>query len=216
MVRGMLGRKVGMTQFWNDDGQRIGVTVIEFPENRVLQVKSGEREGYDALQLGIDEKDEKHSNKPEKGHSKASGGVVCRFVRELRLTDAAEVEAGATLSLTDTFEGVQKVAISGITKGKGFAGVMKRHGFGGYRATHGVKTHHRHPGSIGQCADPGKVFKGKKMPGQMGAKQVTTKGMKIVKLIPEKNVMLVKGAVPGANGGYLTVSEDVGYVAPKK
>jgi large subunit ribosomal protein L3 len=223
MVRGMLGRKVGMTQFWNEEGQRLGVTVIEIPDNRVLQVKSCDKqegrekcEGYDAIQLGIDEKNEKHSTKPEIGHSKVSGGAACRYVREVRLDKAAEVEVGSFLNLNDTFEGVAKVAITGTSKGKGFAGVMKRHGFGGFRATHGVKTHHRHPGSIGQCAYPGRVFKGKKMPGQMGNKQITTKGMKIVKILPEKNVMLVKGAVPGANGGYLTIREDRGYIEPKK
>jgi large subunit ribosomal protein L3 len=215
MPKGMLGRKVGMTQFFQENGDRVGVTVLELPENRVLQVKTEETDRYNALQLGIDPKKEKHCTKAELGHAGKAGGA-CRFVREMRTDGPPEAEAGSALSVGEVFEGVEKVVVTGVSKGKGFAGVMKRHGFGGFRATHGVETHHRHTGSIGQCQDPGRVFKGKKMAGHMGARRVSTKGLQVVKVIPEKNLLLVRGSVPGPNGGYVLVREDVGYVVPTK
>ncbi|MFW5857604.1 MAG: 50S ribosomal protein L3 [Planctomycetota bacterium] len=215
MPKGMLGKKIGMTQFFDEAGNRVGVTVLELPANRVLQVKTEETDGYTALQLGVYDRKEKHTTRAEAGHARKAGGP-CRFVKEIRTEDAPEAECGAEIALGAVFDGVAKVKVTGTSKGKGFAGVIKRHHFGGFRATHGVKTHHRHPGSIGQCQDPGRVFKGKKMAGQLGNKQISTKGLKVVKLLPEKNLMLVKGAVPGANGSYVIVVEDVGYVAPKK
>jgi large subunit ribosomal protein L3 len=215
MSRGMLGKKIGMTQFFQEDGKRVPVTVVEVPENRILQVKNTEKDGYCALKLGVYDKKEKNCTKAEIGAAKKAGGP-CRFVKEFRLAEESDAEAGSTLKMEETFDGVEKILVTGVSKGKGFAGVMKRWGFKGYRATHGVKTHHRHPGSIGQCQDPGRVFKGKKMGGQMGNKQITTKGLKIVKLLPEKNIMLIKGSVPGANGGHLIINEDLGYVEPKK
>jgi large subunit ribosomal protein L3 len=214
MPKGLLGKKIGMTQYFDENGRRIGVTVIEVPANRVLQVKTQEQDGYRALQLGIVEKKEKAATRAEAGHARAAGSGPCRFVREIR-TDQLEAERGGEITLDQVFAEGDKVKITGTSKGKGFAGVMKRHNFAGYRATHGVKTHHRHPGAIGQCQDPGRVFKGKKMAGQMGNKRVTTKGLRVAKLVPEKNLLLVRGTVPGANGGYVVVSEDVGYLAPK-
>lgn len=215
MAKGMLGKKIGMTQLFAEDGKAIGVTVIELPDNRVLQVKTEDKEGYEALQIGVYDKKEKKCTRAIAGHSKKAGGA-CRFVREIRGTDMPAKELGESVNINEVFEDVTKVCITGTSKGKGFAGVMKRYNFAGFRATHGVKTHHRHPGSIGQCQDPGRVWKGKKMGGQMGNKRVTTKGLKVVKLLPEKNLMLVKGAVPGANGSYVMVTEDMGYVEPKK
>jgi large subunit ribosomal protein L3 len=210
----MLGKKIGMTQFFDESGKQVAVTVVEIPDNVVLQVKGQETDGYDALKLGAYDKKEKLCTKAEIGAS--AKAKPCRFVKEVRLSDAAEVESGASLNMAETFDGVEKIKVVGTSKGKGFAGVMKRHNFGGYRATHGVKTHHRHPGSIGQCAYPGRVFKGKKMPGHMGNERVSQKGLKIVKMLPEKNLMLIKGSVPGANGGYLIVEEDQGYKPPAK
>ncbi|MBN1256708.1 MAG: 50S ribosomal protein L3 [Planctomycetes bacterium] len=215
MPKGMLGKKVGMTQFFDENGLRVGVTVIEVPDNRILQVKTDESDGYNALQLGAFNKKKQRCTKAELGHAKTDG-ESCSYVKEIRTEDIPAEEAGNSLKMAEVFEGIDKVKISGTTKGKGFAGVLKRHHFGGFRKTHGVKTHHRHPGSIGQCAYPGKVFKGKKMCGQMGNTKVTTKGLKIVKLLPEKQVMLIKGAVPGANGCYVTITEDLGYNAPNK
>lgn len=215
MAKGMLGKKIGMTQFFQDDGQAVGVTVIELPDNRVLQVKTEEREGYAAFQLGVYGCAEKRCTKAVAGHAQKAGGP-CRFVKEVRSEDMPAKELGESVTLEEVFAEGVKVKVTGTSKGKGFAGVMKRHNFSGYRATHGVKTHHRHSGSIGQCQDPGRVWKGKKMAGQMGNRRVTTKGLVVVKLIPEKNLMLVKGAVPGANGSYIMVTEDLGYVPPKK
>lgn len=213
-MRSMLGKKIGMTQFFDESGKQIAVTVVEMPDNVVLQVKNQEKDGYDALKLGAYDKKEKHCTKAEIGAS--AKGKPCKFVKEVRLDEAASIEAGNSIKMAETFEGVGSIKVTGITKGKGFAGVIKRHGFGGYRATHGVKTHHRHPGSIGQCAYPGRVFKGKKMPGHMGNVKVSMKGVKVVKMLPEQNVMLVRGAVPGANGGFLMIQEDVGYKEPAK
>jgi large subunit ribosomal protein L3 len=216
MIRGMLGKKVGMTQFFDESGNRVGVTVLEMSQNRVMQVRNADNDGYDALQLGIDEKKKKHCGKAELGHAgKAEGGMPCRFVRELRLDEPADVEAGSVLKVDEVFDGVEKVQVTGTSKGKGFAGVMKRYGFGGFRATHGVKTHHRHSGSIGQCQDPGRVFKGKKMAGHMGHRRISTKGIRVVKIIPEKSLLLVRGPIPGPNGGYVFVRESQGYKAPK-
>lgn len=215
MPKGMLGKKIGMTQFFDEGGARVGVTVLELPSNRVLQVKTGETDGYEALQLGAYDRKPGRATRAERGHAEKAGGP-CRFVKEIRTDGAPEAEVGAALTVGEVFDGVAKVKVTGVSKGKGFAGVMKRHHFAGYRATHGVKTHHRHSGSIGQCQDPGRVFKGKKMAGQLGNKRVSTRGLRVVKLLPEKNLMLVKGAVPGANGSYVVVTEDVGYVAPKK
>jgi len=214
MPKGMLGKKVGMTQFFDDNGSRVGVTVIEIPENRILQVKNDESDGYNALQLGVFDKKKQRCTKAELGHAKTNG-ESCQFVKEIRAEDMPTEEPGSFIKMEEVFEGIDKVKISGISKGKGFAGVMKRHHFGGFRKTHGVKTHHRHPGAIGQCAYPGRVFKGKKLCGQMGNKQITTKGLKIVKILPDQGIMLIKGAVPGANGGYVTITEDIGYIVPK-
>ncbi len=214
-MRGMLGRKVGMTQYFTDDGRQVPVTILELPPNRVLQVKTQDRDGYDALQLGAFAKKEKRATRAELGHARGAGGP-CRFVREVRLAEPGEYQAGQTVGVSELFEGVGKVIVTGVTKGRGFAGVMKRHGFSGYPATHGVKTHHRHPGSIGQCQDPGRVFKGKRMAGHMGAARRSQKGVRVEKILPDRHLMLVRGSVPGPNGGYVMVREDVGYVAPAR
>lgn len=215
MPRAILGKKIGMTQLFAEDGTRIGVTVIECPPNHVLQIKTADgRDGYQAVQVGIDEMKDKVSTKPEIGHAKKAGCKACRFVKELDLDDVSGLEVGGTITI-DSFEGLEKVIVTGTSKGKGTAGVMKKYHFGGYRATHGVKCHHRKPGSIGMNTHPARVLKGKRMAGHMGSVTVTQKGMKVAKLIPEKNLILIKGSVPGANGCFVCVREDVGYVAPK-
>ncbi|MFH0910598.1 MAG: 50S ribosomal protein L3 [Planctomycetota bacterium] len=215
MTRGMLGRKIGMTQLFKEDGTRVGVTILELADNRILQVKTREKDGYPALQLGVFDKKAKNATRAEIGHAKAGGGP-CRFVRELRLEEDSDLAPGATLKMAEIFDGAKKLLVTGVSKGKGFAGVVKRHHFKGLRATHGVKRKHRSPGSIGQHTDPARVFKGKPMAGHMGSVRITQKGVKIVKLLPEKNLMLVTGSVPGANGSFIMIREDLGYIPPVK
>lgn len=211
MWRGILGRKIGMTQFFSEEGKRVGVTVVEAGPCPILHLRSQETDGYDAYQLGFDPKSEKASNKPEIGHAKRTGAVPHRFVREIRLREAREdLKEGDILNL-ESWTDVAKVQVSGINKGKGFQGVIKRHHFGGLPATHGVKTHHRHPGSIGSLT-PARTTPGTKMPGQMGNKPVTQKGLKVAKVIPEKNLILIVGSVPGPAGAYILIRPEQPYV----
>ena len=217
MARGILGKKIGMTQYFAEDGKRVGVTVVECQPNYVLQIKTTEtKDGYNAIQLGIDPMKEKHSTKPMQGHAKKAGvAAACRFIREIRVEDTSTYTLGGTVTL-QSLEGLEKIMITGISKGKGFAGGMKRHGFAGHRATHGVKCHHRNPGSIGSNTYPSRVFRNKRMPGHMGVDTITSKGVKIAKILADKNLILLMGSVPGANGCYVFLREDVGYVDPTK
>ena len=211
MWRGILGKKLGMTQFFTEDGKRMGVTVLEAGPCPILQVKTKDKDGYDAFQLGFDEKKEKNSTKAIIGHCKKTGNKPMRFIREIRLREEnADIEEGKLITL-EGWDDVKEVQVTSKSKGKGFAGVMKRYNFHGLRATHGVKTNHRHGGSIGSLT-PTRTVLGTKMPGHMGDKWVTQKGLQVAKVIPEKNLILVRGSVPGANGAHVIIRPEQPYV----
>jgi large subunit ribosomal protein L3 len=222
MGKGILGRKVGMTQVYDEGGKVIPVTVIEAGPCHVLQVRTADRDGYEAIQIGFLDKPRRLSSRSDRGRvgnlkSKRSdrlsaAGVQLlpkpncepkRFVRELR-GESAGYEVGQELKV-DVLDGIKAVDVIGTSKGRGFSGVMKRHGFSGQRATHGVKKVHRHPGSTGCSADPSHVFKGLKMAGQYGNTQVTARNLKVVRVDAENNLLLVRGAIPGPDGGYVII-----------
>lgn len=202
-MSGILAKKIGMTQIF-EDGKFIPVTVVEAGPNFVLQKKTVESDGYTALQLGFDEKKEKNTTKPVMGIFKKAGVNPQRFVKELRVDSVEGYELGQEIKV-DVLAGVEFVDITGTSKGKGTSGVMKRHGFGGNRASHGVSRNHRLGGSIGMSSWPGKVLKGKRMAGQHGNETVTVQNLKVVKVDAENNLLLIKGAVPGAKNGYIVV-----------
>jgi large subunit ribosomal protein L3 len=224
MAKGILGRKVGMTQIFQDDGTAVSVTVIEVGPCRVLQLRTLERDGYEAVQLGFLDKPRRLSSRSERGHvadigskrakqSAAAGVAVVkkadcepqRFVRELR-GPIEGVEVGAVVAAS-VLDGVKAVDVTGITKGCGYAGVMKRHNFKGQRATHGVKKVHRHGGGTGMNTYPGRTFRGKKMAGRYGNDRVTARNLTVARVDAENNLVLVHGAVPGPTGGYVIVRE---------
>jgi large subunit ribosomal protein L3 len=211
MKVGLLGRKVGMTQIFQEDGTVVPVTVLECGPCTVLQLRTEEKDGYSAVQLGFLDKRRKSASAAERGHAKTAECEPKKFVREIR-QDAASglegIEVGKVLTV-DVFSEVKSVDVIGTSKGRGFAGVIKRHGFKGLRASHGVKRMHRHPGSSGPSADPSRTFPGVKKPGHYGVARVTSKNLKVVKIDPESNLILVKGAVAGPNGGFVTVRQSV-------
>ena len=202
-MSGILAKKIGMTQIF-EDGKFIPVTVVEAGPNYVLQKKTVENDGYTALQLGFDEKKEKNTTKPVMGIFKKAGVNPQRFVKELRVDSVEGFELGQEIKAD-----VSYVDITGTSKGKGTSGVMKRHGFGGNRASHGVSRNHRLGGSIGMSSWPGKVLKGKRMAGQYGNVTVTVQNLKVVKVDAENNLVLIKGAVPGAKNGYIVIKPAV-------
>lgn len=206
MTIGLIGRKRGMTRVFTEQGESIPVTVVEVSPNRITQVKTVEVDGYRALQVTLGEKRTSLLNKPQVGHFSKAEVEAGEGLWELRLNDdeGADLETGAELTV-DQFEAGQKVDVTGTSKGKGFAGVIKRYNFAMQDATHGNSLSHRAPGSIGQCQTPGRVFKGKKMAGHMGDVRVTTQNLEVVRVDKERNLLLIKGAVPGANGGQVTV-----------
>jgi large subunit ribosomal protein L3 len=199
MTIGLIGRKRGMTRIFSEDGVSTPVTVIEVEPNRVSQLKTVETDGYNAIQVTVGEKKASRVTKPQAGHFAKAQTAAGRKVTEFRVTEAEELELGSELKV-DMFEAGQKIDVSGITKGKGFAGAMKRYGFRGGDATHGNSISHRAPGSIGQCQTPGRVFKGKRMAGHMGDKQRTLQNLSVVMVDAERNLLLVKGSIPGAAG----------------
>ena len=199
----ILGKKIGMTQIF-EDGKAIPVTVIEAGPNYVLQTKTVEKDGYTAIQVGFDEKKEKNTVKPLMGIFNKAGVKPQRFVRELRVESVEGYTLGQEIKV-DVLGTTEFVDITGTSKGKGTAGVMKRHNFHGNRATHGVSRNHRLGGSIGNSSTPGEVYKGRKMAGRMGNEKVTVQNLKVVRVDAENNLLLVKGAVPGAKNGYLTI-----------
>ena len=203
MTRKLLGRKLGMTQVWTEEGNLLPVTVIEAGPCVVTQVKTADKEGYDALQIGFGDIREKLVNKPKAGHFAKAKVEPLRHLAEIRLNAPATNKVGDVLTVED-FADAEKVNVAGVSKGKGFAGVMKRHNFSGGRASHGSHFH-RAPGSIGQAATPARVFKGQKMPGRMGSDKVTVRNLDVVKVDAEQNLLLVKGAVPGGKGALLTI-----------
>lgn len=210
MAIGLVGRKVGMTRVFTEAGASIQVTVIEATPNRISQIKTLEREGYGAVQVTTGERRPSRVTKPLKGHFAKAGIEPGRSLREFRLEagEGANMDTAHELKV-DLFEVGQKVDVTGITRGRGFAGVVRRYGFGGGGATHGNSLSHRSAGSIGQCQTPGRVFKGKKMAGQMGNVQRTVQNLELVRVDEERHLLLIRGAVPGAPGGNVVVKPTV-------
>ena len=206
MTKGILGRKIGMTQVFAENGELIPVTVIEAANNVVLQKKTVETDGYEAVQVGFENKREKLSNKPEKGHVEKANTTPKRFIREFRGTDLTEYEIGQEVNVSIFAEG-DLVDVSGISKGKGFQGSIKRHGQSRGPMSHGSR-YHRRPGSMGPVA-PNRVFKGKLLPGRMGGEQITVQNLPIVKVDVERNLLLIKGNVPGARKALIKVKTAV-------
>src|SRR6056297_1439616 len=223
MSPSILGRKVGMTQVYQDDGTVVPVTVIQAGPCHVLQVRSVDRDGYQAGQLGFEDKPRRLAIRSERGHvakleskrskKRGAGGVELaakadcepkRFIREFR--GESDLEVGAEVTV-EQFAEVKKVDVTGTSKGRGFAGVMKRHNFHGQRASHGVKKVHRHAGGTGCSASPSRLFKGRRMAGQHGNAKVTMRNLELVRVLPEDNLILVRGAVPGPNGGFVSVRQ---------
>jgi large subunit ribosomal protein L3 len=198
---GILGQKVGMIQFFSEDGRALAATVIHAPPSVVVQVKTPEKDGYSAIQLGWGEANERRLTKPLLGHFKAAGVQPRRFLREFRVPDPGQFKPGQELGV-ELFQEGEEIIVSGRTKGKGFQGPMKRWGFRGGPQSHG-SNFRRRPGSIGTIRGTGRVFKGQKMAGRMGNKRVTIKGVKVLKVDPERHLLIVKGAVPGARRGLL-------------
>jgi len=204
MVEGLIGRKLGMTQLFDENGRVTPVTVIEAGPCVVTQLKTQDKDGYDAAQLGlVDGKSAKTANKPMRGHHQRAELPPTRLLREFPIDESSEAKPGDSVCV-DILEGVARVDVIGTSKGKGFQGVMKRHGFHGGRATHG-SMHHRGPGSIGMAATPSKVLKGMKGPGRTGNARVTAKNLTVVRIDMEKNLLLVEGSVPGADGSALLI-----------
>ncbi|GAC56462.1 50S ribosomal protein L3 [Gordonia hirsuta DSM 44140 = NBRC 16056] len=206
--KGLLGTKLGMTQVFDENNRVVPVTVIATGGNVVTQLRTDERDGYTAVQLAYGAIDPRKVNKPVSGQFSKAGVTPRRHIAEIRVADVADFEVGQELG-ADLFADGVKVDVTGTSKGKGFAGVMKRHGFAGANATHGAHRVHRSPGSIGGCATPGRVFKGKRMAGRMGNDKVTTQNLTVYKVDPEAGLLLIKGAIPGRKGGIVVVRDAV-------
>ena len=203
---GLLGKKIGMTSVFSADGKNIPCTVIEVGPCVVTQVKTVEKDGYEALQLGLQEKTEKHTTKPMAGHFSKAGVAPQRHLAEFKNFDG-EYKLGDTITV-DFLSDAKFVDVIGTSKGKGYQGVVKRHGFGGVgQATHGQDDRLRAPGSIGACSYPAKVFKGMRMAGQMGNERVTVQNLQIVKVLPENNLLVVKGSIPGSKGSIVIIEK---------
>jgi large subunit ribosomal protein L3 len=201
MATTILGRKLGMTQVWSDDDRLLPVTVIEAGPCVVTQVKTPKRDGYSAVQIGFGEA--KKVNKPMKGHFDKARVEPKKYLAEVRIAEDEAFKPGQTITV-EALADVKSVHITGTSKGKGFAGVMKRHNFKGGPGGHGSHFH-RAPGSVGQCATPSRVFKGLRLPGHMGSETITVRNLEVVKIDPEQNLLIVKGAVPGGRGALLTI-----------
>ena len=208
-VKGLLGTKLGMTQVWNESGKLVPVTVIELAPNVVTQVRTPERDGYNAVQIAYGQIDPRKVNQPLTAHFEAAGVTPRRHLTEVRTADAADYSLGQELTVDATFEAGQLVDVVGTSKGKGFAGVMKRHNFKGVSASHGSHRNHRKLGSIGASSTPSRVFKGMRMAGRMGGERVTVLNLKVHAVDAEKGRLLVKGAVPGARGRIVYVRNAV-------
>ncbi len=206
MRTGMIAKKEGMTRIFDEDGRQVPVTVLKVEGCQVVSVRTDETDGYTAIQLGAGERKASRTTKAQKGHFAKAKVAPKQKVAEFRVTQDNLLEVGAELSVNHYVAG-QFVDVIGTTKGKGFAGAMKRWNFGGMRATHGVSISHRAHGSTGQCQDPGKVFKGKKMAGQMGNVRQTTQSLKVVAVDEQEGLILIKGAVPGANKGWVLIKD---------
>jgi large subunit ribosomal protein L3 len=208
-VKAILGEKLGMTQVFDDDARAIPVTVIKAGPCFVTQIKRAEVDGYAAIQISFKELPARKVNKPTAGHYAAAGVAPSRHLVELRVDDPNEYQIGQEINVADVLVKGGKADVAGISKGKGFQGVMKRHNFSGQGASHGVHKVHRAPGSIGACATPARVFKGKKMPGRMGGERVTTLNVEIVEVDAERGILMLGGSVPGPSGSVVLVREAV-------
>ncbi|MGQ0844845.1 MAG: 50S ribosomal protein L3 [Sporichthyaceae bacterium] len=214
-IQGLLGEKLGMTQVFDIRGRVVPVTVVKAGPCVVTAVRTGDRDGYEAIQIGFGEVDPRKVNKPDAGHFRKAGVTPRRHVVELRTAEASNYTVGQELSVGELFADGGLVDVTGTSKGKGTAGVMKRHGFKGLSSSHGTQRKHRSPGSIGACATPARVFKGMKMSGRMGNVRTTTQNLTIHSVDAEANLILIKGAVPGPKGGLLLV-RNANKGAPKK
>ena len=205
---GLIGKKIGMTSVFGADGKNIPCTVIEAGPCVVTQIRTVEKDGYAAVQLAYDEISEKHASKALKGHFEKAGTTPKRKLVEFKADFAQDLKLGDTLTVADIFNGVQFVDVVGTSKGKGFQGVVKRHGFAGVGGqTHGQHNRLRHPGSLGACSWPSRVFKGMRMAGHMGNERVTVINLEVIKVMPDNNLIVVKGSVPGAKGSYVIVED---------
>ena len=211
-MTGILGTKLGMTQVFDEAGQVVPVTVVQAGPCVVTSVRTPDSDGYSAVQIGYGEINPRKVTKPVAGLFEKAGVTPRRYLAEIRTESASEYTLGQEVTAS-VFEAGQKVDVSGKSKGKGFAGVMKRHGFKGLSSSHGTQRKHRSPGSIGACATPGRVFKGVRMAGRMGAARVTVQGLTVQAVNPEKNLLLIKGAIPGPNGSLVMVRSTVREVA---
>ncbi len=207
MQKGIIGRKIGMTQIFDENGKVIPVTVVEAGPCVVVQVKTVENDGYAAVQLGFGDKKAQRVNKPMKGHFDKAGAGYKKTLKEFRLDDCS-MEAGSLVK-ADTFAVGDIVDVCGTSKGKGFQGTIKRHNNSRLKETHGTGPVHRHAGSMGACSSPSRIYKGKCMPGQMGAERVTVQNLEVVKVDAENNLIAIKGAIPGPKGGIVTIVDSV-------
>lgn len=214
MRSGIIAKKVGMTRLFMEDGKQIPVTVLQLDNLQVVAQRTADQHGYSAVQLGTGSIKAKRVSKAMRGHFAAANVEPKRKVAEFRVAPENLINVGEEITADHYFEG-QFVDVSGTSIGKGFAGAMKRHNFGGLRASHGVSISHRSHGSTGQCQDPGKVFKGKKMAGHMGAVKVTTQNLQVVKTDAERGIIMIKGAVPGSKGGWVTVKDAMKKPTPE-
>ncbi len=206
-MSGLIGKKIGMTSVYNADGQALACTVIETGPCVVTQVRSVEKDGYTAVQLGYGDKKEKHSNKPEMGHFKKAGTTPKRKLVEFKEFEK-ELNLGETLTVADVFTEEDFVDVVGTVKGRGFQGVVKRHGFAGVGGqTHGQHNRGRHPGSIGACSFPSRVFKGIRMAGRMGGNRVKVQNLRVLRILPEQNLLVVSGSIPGAKNSYVIIEK---------
>ncbi|MCD4796644.1 MAG: 50S ribosomal protein L3 [Candidatus Cloacimonetes bacterium] len=205
---GLIGKKIGMTQIFGENGKMIPVTVIKAGPCRVINRKTKQEHGYDSIQLGFEEIDEKKLSKSDIGNFKKHNSPPYKYLKEFRLKFYKDIKQGEVFDVS-MFEQNELLKITGFSKGKGFAGVMKRHGFHGFKATHGVHESYRGPGSIGQCATPARVFKGKKMPGHKGMEKTSVLNVKVIKIDVEKNLVMVKGAVPGHRNSIVRLRKEL-------
>ena len=208
MEKAIIGKKIGMTQVFTPDGKVVPVTVVEAGPCTVIQKKTVEKDGYEAVQVGFAPLKDKHTTKPLKGHFAKAEVEAKKYLREFRLSDTSALNVKDEIKC-DIFAEADKVDVIGVSKGKGYAGVIKRHNASRLKETHGTGPVHRHPGSMGACSTPSRVLKGKKLPGHMGVDRVTVLNLEIVKVDAERNLLLIKGAIPGAKGGIVTVRNAV-------
>ncbi|MEM7509237.1 MAG: 50S ribosomal protein L3 [Pseudomonadota bacterium] len=214
MRSGVIAKKLGMTRVFMDDGRQVPVTVLQMENLQVVAQRTGDRDGYSAVQLGAGEAKAKNTSQPMRGHFAKANVAPKRKLVEFRVAPENLIDVGEEITADHYFEG-QFVDVSGTSIGKGFAGAMKRHNFGGLRASHGVSISHRSHGSTGQCQDPGRVFKGKKMAGHMGAARVTTQNLQVVKTDADRGLIMIKGSVPGSKGGWVTIKDAAKKATPE-